>query len=210
MAAISVMLALALTGQSAVPPVGTPPAGACELHVWPSEGLTSIFYGFIHGGIVNGGQQGQRGYPRVPADAMTAAIQAEQLADAAPQSLLNLPTYRLVVHAEALSSRTIRTTTGRITSESPACYAELMVDDVVLQQDWVNGAKLRVLFRYREFGAEPMPRHSFTTWADWDLDSFPPRTEADLPRALAELRAAFHASVGVFANLHKRALQRRR
>jgi hypothetical protein len=99
---------------------------------------------------------------------------------------------------------------GRVSASSSTCYAELMVDDVVLQQDWVNGAKLRVLYRYRDFGADAWQRSSFTTWADSDLNSFPPTTEADLPRALAELRAAFRGSVGVFANQYQRSLRRRR
>jgi hypothetical protein len=205
MTALSALLALALAGQPAASP-----AGDCELHVWPADGLTSIFYGMIHGGIVNGGQQGRRGYPRIPADAMTAAIQADQLTQAGPQNALGLANYRLVVHADALPSRTIRTAMARISDSHSTCYAELMVDDVVLQQDWVNGAKLRVLYRYRDFGADAWQRTSFTTWADTNLSSFPPTTEADLPRALTELRAAFRGSILVFANQYQRSLRRRR
>ena len=162
----------------------------------------------LHGGIVNGGQQGRRGYPRVPPDAMSVAVQTELLAEAQPQRLVALPAYRLVVHEEALPSRTIRTTVGRIVPSPSACYAELMVDDVVLQQDWVNGAKLRVLFRYRDFGADPAPHRSFTTWADADLDHFPPQTDADLPNALQELRAAFRRSIAVFAGQLQRPARR--
>lgn len=174
-------------------------AAGCEFHVWPGEGLTSIFYGLLHGGIVNGGQQGRRGYPRVPPEAISTADQARLLEAAAPQRLMTHPDHRLIVHAEALDSRTIRTTPGRIAPSASACYAELIVDDVVLQQDFVNGAKLRVLFRYRDFGPGAQPRRSFTTWADTPLGSFPPRTEADIPAALAELRTAFGHDINVFA-----------
>lgn len=200
MTAIAALLTLALASQSAArAPVAAIPAGDCELHVWPGEGLTSIFYGLLHGGIVNGGQQGRRGYPRVPPNAMSTAIQTELLAEAQPHQVMNLSGYRLVLHREALSSRTIRTVTGRVSASTSACYAELMVDDVFLQQDWFNGAKLRVLYRYRDFGPGPAPRRSFTTWADSDLDNFPPQNEAALPGALQELRAAFRRTVTVFA-----------
>lgn len=201
----SAILALALAGlavaQAQDAPAATPDAtsAGCEFHAWPGEGLTSIYYGLLHGGIVNGGQQGRRGYPRVPPNAMATAIQAELLAEAEPQRLMTHADHRLIVHPEALDSRTIRTTPGRIADSASPCYAELIVDDVVLQQDFVNGAKLRVLFRYREFGPDAQPRRSFTTWADTSLSSFPPRTEADIPAALREMRGAFSRDITVFA-----------
>lgn len=182
-------------------PADTPGAtnAGCEFHAWPGEGLTSIYYGLLHGGIVNGGQHGRRGYPRVPPNAMATAIQAELLSEAQPQRVLSHADHRLIVHAEALDSRTIRTSPGRIAASASPCYVELIVDDVVLQQDFVNGAKLRVLFRYRDFGPDAQPRRSFTTWADTSLDSFPPRTDADIPAALAEMRGAFSRDIIGFA-----------
>lgn len=202
MTAMTALLALALAGQSVVngrETAASAPAGDdCEFHAWPGEGLTSIFYGLFHGGIVNGGQQGRRGYPRIPPGAISTAVQRDLLIEAAPQRALQLPGHRLVVHEEALPSRTIRTSSVRVTPSRSSCYAELMVDDVVLQQDFVNGAKLRVLFRFRDFGPFGEPRRSFTTWADADLDSFPPRTEDAVPDALRELRLAFRQSVHLF------------
>jgi hypothetical protein len=189
----------AARGQDAPAAAPGTTSGGCEFHAWPGEGLTSIFYGLLHGGIVNGGQQGRRGYPRVPPGAMATAIQAELLAEAQPQRAMNHPDHRLIVHPEALDSRTIRTSRGRIAESASPCYVELIVDDVVLQQDFVNGAKLRVLFRYREFGPDAQPRNSFTTWADTSLDSFPPRTEADIPEALREMRGAFRRDITEFA-----------
>lgn len=210
MTAASALLALALAGAPLTSAQDTALAAAdCELHVWPGEGLTSIFYGFFHGGIVNGGQQGRRGYPRVPPSAMSTEIQLELLGEAQPQRVLNLAGHRLVLHNEALPSRTIRTVPGRVLPSASSCYAELMVDDVVLQQDWVNGAKLRVLFRYRDFGPDVLPRRSFTTWADSDLDNFPPQTDAALPGALTELRTAFRHSIEVFATQLRRPQRRR-
>lgn len=193
----SALLALAWASLSAAQAQDAP--AACEFHAWPGEGLTSIYYGLLHGGIVNGGQQGRRGYPRVPPNAMATAIQAELLAEAQPQRIMAHPDHRLIVHPEALDSRTIRTSRGRIADSVSPCYVELIVDDVVLQQDFVNGAKLRVLFRYRDFGPDGEPRNSFTTWADTSLDSFPPRTEADIPAALSEMRGAFRSDITVFA-----------
>jgi hypothetical protein len=193
----SALLALAWASLSAAQAQDAPTG--CEFHAWPGEGLTSIYYGLLHGGIVNGGQQGRRGYPRVPPNAMATAVQAELLAEAQPQRVMNHPDHRLIVHPEALDSRTIRTSRGRIADSASPCYVELIVDDVVLQQDFVNGAKLRVLFRYRDFRQEALPWRTFTTWADTSLSSFPPRTEADIPAALREMRGAFSRDITVFA-----------
>jgi hypothetical protein len=191
-------------------PAAGAPAAQCEFHVWPGEGLTSIFYGLFHGSTVNAGQQGRRGYPRVPPDSMTTAAQVALLEAAAPQRQMRHPDYLLIVHDAALDSRIIRTSVSRIAQSQSPCYAELIVDDVVLQQDWLNGAKLRILFRYRDFGPAWLAQRSLTTWADADLDHFPPRADADIPAAQAELRAAYGSAITVFAGMLARPQRRPR
>ena len=160
-------VALALTGTAAAQQPAVAPAdpAGCEFHVWPGDGLMSTFYGWFHAGIVNGAIQGRPGYPRVPPNPIDTSTQSAILAEAEPQRLLAQPDHRLIVHAEALPSRAIRTATGRLSNSASNCYAELIVDDVVLQQDFVNGSYLKLLAHYRDFGADAVPRRSFATWS---------------------------------------------
>lgn len=212
MTPISILLGgllLAFSGAAAAQePVPADPS-ACEFHVWPGEGLISTYYGLVHGSTVNGQIQGRRGYPAVPPNPIDTARQAEILTAAKPQKLFNLAGHRLVVHSEALPTRAIRTATGRLSDSQSPCYAELIVDDVVLQQDWVNGAALKTLFRYRLFGADAAPQRNFTTWAETDLGSLPVRDPSQNEAATLEIRGAFRNNITRFA-ASARAQPRRR
>jgi hypothetical protein len=207
---IVVGLALALAGAAAAQPTAPPAdAAACEFHVWPGDGLMSTYYGWFHGSIVNGQIMGRPGYPAVPPNPIDTARQREILAAAEPQKLFRQDGYRLVAHEEALPSRTIRTATGRLSDSAAPCYAELIVDDVVLQQDFVNGALLKTLFRYRNFGPGAAPERSFTTWVETDLGGFPPQAPGQLDAAIREIRSAFRNNIARFA-ASARAQPRRR
>lgn len=176
----------------------------CELHVWPGSKLGSVYSGWVRGGIVNGAVTGRDGYPRTPADAINTGEQAELLAAAELPRLLKLETYRMVMHPEALSSSVIRRTPTRIGDSSAPCYAELIVDDVMIQHDaFVSGKFLKVLFRYREFGPDAAPTRTFGTWVQTRLVKFPPKLPEEEEEALAEIRLAFAKNITAFsAALH--------
>jgi len=167
--------------------------------VWPGSGLNSVYHGWLHGGLVNGAVDGRDGYPEVPPDPIATTEQATLLAAAEPQRLLKLDGHRLIVHPDALPSRVIRSTPGRIEASASPCYAELIVDDVFLQQDVVNGSALKVLFRYRNFGAGTAPERSFGTWVQTSLSAFPPKQPGELEAALVDVRRAYTANVERFA-----------
>jgi hypothetical protein len=179
-ASIALALSTAAAAQTPAAPDSVPPhpteapaaPADCEFHVWPGDGLMSTYYGWFHAGTVNGQIQGRPGYPAVPPNPIDTATQGAILAEAQPQRLMSQRDHRLIVHEEALPSRAIRTTPGRLSDSSSSCYAELVVDDVILQQDWLNGSFLKILFRYRDFGPDAQPRRSFATWAQTDLSSF--------------------------------------
>lgn len=172
---------------------------ACELHVWPGSGLNSVYHGWLHGGIVDGAVHGLDGYPDVPPDPIATTEQVALLAAAEPQRLLKLDDHRLVIHQEALESRVIRSTPGRIQASQSPCYAELIIDDVFLQQDVVNGSALKVLFRYRNFGSGEAPERTFGTWVQTRLSAFPPKKPEELAAALDDIRRAYAANLERFA-----------
>ena len=198
---LSVVVAAAVAGAS--PQDGAQPvqATACELHVWPGSKLGSVYSGWVRGGIVNGAVTGRNGYPRTPADAINTDEQAALLKGAQPQDLLKLSDYRLVVHDQALPSSVIRRSATRISNSTSPCYAELIVDDVMLQHDdFVSGKYLKVLFRYREFGAAPAPTRVFGTWVQSRLTKFPPKTPEEEEAAIEEVKLAYFKNIAAFAS----------
>lgn len=202
----AVMLAAPAAQDASQPTAAT---SSCELHVWPGSGLGSVYHGWFHGGIVNGAVTGRAGYPQVPPNPIDTPAQRELLEAAQPQQLLQLDGHKLVMHDEALPSRVIRSSPGRIAASESACYAELIVDDVLLQQDWVNGSFLRVSFRYRDFGAAQTPGRTFGTWVKAPLAGFSARQPMDVDKLPAEFHRAFTKNISLFADALRKPAKKR-
>lgn len=199
--------ATAAMAQDAAPAV----AGECELHVWPSSGLRSVYYGWLHGGIVDGAINGRKGYPPVPRDPVPTALQIELLSTLDLPRLLKLPGYRTIVHPEPLPSRAIRAATGRLTESTSTCYAELVGDDVFFQQDAFSGRFLKSLIRFRAFETGAQPVRTFGTWTETKLVAFPPKEPAGNAAALDELQSAYLSNIKNFAGfLHKPAKKKKK
>jgi len=174
--------------------------GACELHVWPATAPMNLYLGFGHGGIIDGSTKGRDGYPAAPDNPLSAERQAELLSEAGLPELLKLPGYRVTLHPQPLDSRTIRTTRGRIAESTAPCYAELIVDDLILNQNTISGGNgLRGSFRFRTFGTDPAPTRAFGSWTLVKLTAFPPKPAEDPGKGIAEVVQAFRTSLIQFA-----------
>lgn len=171
----------------------------CELHVWPSSGLRSVYYGWFHGGIVDGAVNGRDGYPAIPKDPVPTELQVEKLSGMKLAELLKLPGYQVVIHKEALTSATIRSTKGRLAKSSTPCYAEMVGDDVFFQQDVFSGSYLKSLIRFRSFGSGEVPVRTFATWTETKLLVFPPKQDSLNVAALDELHRAYVSNIESFA-----------
>lgn len=171
--------------------VGTSSA-VCELHIWPSKGLRSAYYGWFHGGLVDGAVTGRDGYPPVPNNALGTDNQIEIIGKI-DFSELNLsdPDTQIIVHNESLESRVIRKTEGRIDNSSAPCYAELIIEDIFFQQDAFSGKRLRTLFRYKDFESGDKLTFRYGSWFTSDLAAFPPANEAEVDAAILEITEAF-------------------
>ena len=75
------------------PPVTTRP---CELHVWPAEDFHTVYYGWGHGGTIDGGFKQRTGYARLWVDPLSMARQAQILAAQPLPARLGLGDYKLV------------------------------------------------------------------------------------------------------------------
>lgn len=173
----------------------------CELHVWPSNGLRSVYHGWLHGGIVDGAVTGRDGYPPVPADPLTAGRQVDLLEAAGLDDILGRPDYVVVVHPEPLTSTAIRQSQSRMAASPSSCYSELILEDVFFQEDIVNGGSLKSLTRFRDFGPGNGPPKQFGTWTRTPLKFFPPKEPRLNQAALNELDEAFRANLVDFANM---------
>lgn len=181
----------------------------CELHVWPSDGFTRNIstmlsrgdtgvIGLMIGAARSDGDKKMR-IPDASDDALSVVAQTTLLNDMAVPDIIGLPGHRLVVHDQALESRVIRNSPGRIAPSTSPCYAELVIDDVAFQREAFGARHLKTLFRYRDFGSGQQPQRRFGTWANTRLEHFPPETDADKTAAAADLHSAFRANLVLFA-----------
>lgn len=195
--------------ESAAPAAAAEATTVCELHVWPAKSFHTVQYGWTHGGTVNGSQKGRNGYPAMPDEPVSPAIQREELAKLDIPAILKLDGYRTVIHDAPLTTPAIRTTTGRHIVGSGTCYAELIVEDIVYQNHVINGKWLNVIYRFRQFdGAAAEPARKYGTYILTRLALFPPDPDKDPTPALAELRAAFRQSLTTFGQQYE-AFQKR-
>lgn len=178
----------------------TASSAACELHVWPSSPVRSSSNNyFVMRSIVDGAVQGRDGYAKLPEDILGTEAQIRTLNQVGLVDSLKLPGYSVVMHDQPLPSRVIRATPGRLQPDSPACYAELVTDDVFYQEDAIDGRKLKAIFRFRQFdGGSQTPTRSFGTFAQRGLSLFPPKTPDQLDAALEEFRVAYGDAVKEF------------
>lgn len=196
-AALAPMLALLPAHVHAQEPSAPAP---CELHVWPSSPVRSSSNGyFVMRSIVDGAVQGRDGYVKLPENILGTDAQIRTLNEVGLGDTLKLPGYSVVMHDQPLPSRVIRTTPGRLQPEGPACYAELVTDDVFYQEDAISGRKLKAIFRFRQFDdGSNVPTRSFGTFAERRLSLFPPKTPEELDPALEEFRTAYGEAVKEF------------
>lgn len=191
---------VSLATGTTVSTLSTAASAQCELHVWPSAGMRSVYSGWFHGGIVDGAVKGRDGYKPIPADPMEPPTQLSWLNKQNLPTLLNLPDHRLITHDTPLESRAIRGQAGRLTSSTSPCYAEFVIDSVFFQEDVVTGGRIKTLFRYRNFATANAPGQTFGSWTQTPLKIFPPKEAKNNEAALAELEAAYGANIVAFVD----------
>lgn len=158
---------------------------------------------------MDGAVNGRDGYRKLPPSPLPTMRQADVLRTIPVAQRLALAGYRVVVHDSALTSDAARRTAGRLQDDTPACYAELVVDDVFFQEDVANGRFLKVLYRYRSFTGETLQR-AFGTYIQTKLLLFPAKDEANAQAALDELASAYDRSLTAFGTALNRPEKKKR
>jgi hypothetical protein len=200
---VKICLSVALTAFAAVQPAladenERTESAACALHIWVSRDFHTTYYGWFHGGTVDGSLKQRSGYVPIPTAPLTIRDQGEALRKLPVADLLGLHGFVQEIHDQPLSQRAIRETNGRHAQGTPACYAELIVDDLIVQENVLSGKALNVIYRFRRFDGGDVPTRTFGAFVQQPLRLFPPADPARLPAALDELAAAFERSVAEF------------
>ena len=184
-------------------------AASCELHVWPGRGFHTVYYGWAHGGTIDGAAKGRKGYPPIPDEPLSPAVQLRELAKLDIAGILGFTETRVVLHEQPLTSTAIRSTPGRQLSDSPPCYSELMIDDIVFQNNVISGKWLNVIFRFRQFdGSGSAPVRSYGTYVLQGAKLFPPAVDTDPQPALDELIRTYAQAVSEFGEQYAAYLKR--
>jgi hypothetical protein len=175
----------------------TPSAPACELHVWPSTELKSVTEGALFNDRVNQAFDPAHGGVERP-NVLGPERQLEIMANADLPKLLGIGQASIVPHAEPLP-RSIAAEKIRHSTSAAACYAELLVGQIIYEKNTLAGASLRLLGIFRTFGADGQPMTSFMTWASRPLLQFPAKKPEDAKAAQVEIDEAYRASLIEFA-----------
>lgn len=188
------------SAQAQIPETLAAPAAAsaaCELHVWPGHDFHSVYYGWAHGGTVDGAAKGRDGYENVPHEPLSAGEQVKILGSADLAATLSLAGYRTVIHETPLSSREIRTGLARHALDTPRCYAELMIDDLVLQKNFTGTQALNILYRFRQFDGDVSGR-SFGTYIQVPVRIADKAIDRSSDAIVSELASAYSISIHDF------------
>ena len=182
---------------SAIAPLAD--GSACELHVWPSAGFHTVHFGWLHGGTVDGPAKGRAGYQPMSAAPPSSDRQIELLRKLKPADLLGLSDFITVVHDQALSSQEVQATPTRRVANSPACYAELMIGDLIIQRNALIGDALTALYRFRRFEGGLEPTRTFSTFIQEPLRLLPPAANsAAVQPAMDEVETAYAKALAGF------------
>lgn len=199
-------------------PAGAPPApDVCELHVWPSAGLSltrhrahdNLETGYM-GSILGTTGQGriERNTARVgtrgpeTGSPLDPEIQLQVLREAELPALLGLPGHHPVFHEVALDKTTLRTVQGRYDRETAApCYADLVLSDVVYSREYANGQNVKAFIRFRDFGTGETITRRYATWIQTDLEYDREKPTASEEEMNAELIAGLATNLRKFGDL---------
>jgi hypothetical protein len=183
--------------QQSAAPVG------CELHFWPASEAHSAIQGsnardsfdYVAGSH-------RKAIAPFPADRQIALAQSLNLAD-----LLGLPGYRLIAHDKGLGRMEATGAATRHAESTSACYAELIVSQLVFDDAWMSDPTIRELIVLRRFGDSQTVATSFSTWVKQRV---PHRRQLLVE---ADFESAFRANLiafGQFATSSKSRTQTRR
>ena len=167
-------------------PTGTP----CELHIWPSEHAHTTYFGWVHGGAVDGNRRGIKGYPNMYAEALDTAEQARLLAQVNWPVQTGEAGLQISVHATPTGTDDDRTRTTRLIAGSAACYRELIITSTIVENAAFSSQSVRVVALRKKFDGTTALPASFSSMSMAKVDV----PEKTVPEFDAKMRTAVQAA----------------
>ena len=179
----------------------------CELHVWGAERFQSFQMGLLGGmgligGLIDGAihENANRLARARLGEALDTRGQAAALASLDLASVLEMPGYQIITHAEPMDPAVANRNQNRHADSPSRCYAELMVTRVLYQKTPLYGRALRASFLFRDFEADRNPHFTYAGRGGNGLRIFPAQEEAQIDAANEEIVSVFKANFQEYAN----------
>lgn len=200
---------------AAAPAEAAAPAPECELHVWPTENYLGVNMGLLSGfGIVGALADQAVHKDRVQTvkdlmrDYLGPDVQMAELNRIGLLKTLKLPeNYAIIIHEPTPFNEDVKKDPAlkakvkelnatikagkRLTASQNKCYAELITTHIFYHKAMMYGSNLFTGWQYRDFGDEMMLKKPATGQVKNPLEHFPPKEEAMIDAAKAELRDAY-------------------
>ncbi|KPL69633.1 hypothetical protein SZ64_16945 [Erythrobacter sp. SG61-1L] len=113
---------------------------------------------------------------------------------------MDLPNFQVIIHDEALDDHTQRKIKTPYLNDVPACYADLVLSDVVFSRVTARGQSLKSYIHFRQFSPDSdLPVRHLSTWVETKLHNFRDGEKADIPASDAELPGALIQNIEKFA-----------
>jgi hypothetical protein len=188
----------------------------CELHVWPTRNYEGISMGLLSGfGAIGGGLDAAANAGKVKTvkgrmeEFLGPNDQLAELDRVGVQRALKLDGYRLVPETPIPSKEDAKHDPSakaqreamqaklkngeRLSTSTAPCYAELVGTQIFYMKAALYGRSIESDWTFRIFPPSGKAQRKLSGSGKTKLVDFPPETEADVPAAKADLRAAYAA-----------------
>jgi hypothetical protein len=182
-------------------------APACELHVFPTlEGqamTTTMLSSFgIVGAIADAAQNKDRNISEAEylKEALGPRLQIEALKSVNLPASLKIPASQIIYETPIADRKISTKATGRLSSSTAPCYAELLITQNFYIKRAIYGRSLNNRFIFKDFRGGKAKAKLVKGRGGNGLSFFPPKTTDETEVAEKELREVFAKNFTEFAN----------
>lgn len=123
----------------------------CALHVWPAETTHSTYFGWAHGGAIDGNRRGIKGYPATYAEVLDTPGQVGLLGQIDWPTQTGDPGLQVSIHPATTGGDDDRTRTSRLISDSGACYQEIIITSSIIEMNVMASRSVRIVGLRKKF-----------------------------------------------------------
>lgn len=134
----------------------------CALHVWPSDTTHSTYFGWAHGGAIDGNRRGINGYPATYAEVLDTPGQVSLLGQIDWPTQVGDPGVQVSIHPAPTGGDDDRTRTSRLISDSGTCYQEIIIASSIVELNVMASRSVRIVGLRKKFSGPGTPPVNFS------------------------------------------------